>query len=280
MIQIGKYNTLTIKRLTPHGAFLADNDNNEILLPGIYLHDTDVPGNSIDVFVYRDSDDRPVATTLKPFVTINTFAYLQVVSVNSVGAFLDWGLPKNILVPFSEQKIKMREGGIYLVYVYLDHNTGRIVASARINRFLGNVPPNYRRGTKVKALIIGKNDIGYTAIVDNLHRGIVYSNTVYKPLAIENTIDAFVDKVREDGKIDLSLSPTYTAKRVEELSSHILSIMKDNPNLSINDNATPEQIKQLFECSKKDFKKAVGHLYNNRRIAILPNGNINLVAEK
>lgn len=268
MIKIGNYNTLRVARFVDFGAYLTDDDNNEVLLPARYVPDDATVGDEIEVFVYTDSEDRPVAVTEHPFATVGEFAFLQVAQVNKFGAFLDWGVPKHLLVPFSEQRLRMEEGGIYPVYVYLDDITKRVVASGKLEKFLGNVIPDYKPGQEVQALVWKHTDIGYKVIVDNLFQGMIYDNEVYAPLEIQQTITAYVKNVRDDGKIDLTVGDR-AAKRVSDLTSLILDrIEHDSGRLTITDSSSPEEIKRAFHCSKKDFKKAVGKLYKERKIAI------------
>lgn len=268
MIKIGNYNTLRVARFVDFGAYLTDDDNNEVLLPARYVPDDATVGDEIEVFVYTDSEDRPVAVTEHPFATVGEFAFLQVAQVNKFGAFLDWGVPKHLLVPFSEQRLRMEEGGIYPVYVYLDDITKRVVASGKLEKFLGNVIPDYKPGQEVQALVWKHTDIGYKVIVDNLFQGMIYDNEVYAPLEIQQTITAYVKNVRDDGKIDLTVGDR-AAKRVSDLTSLILDrIEHDGGRLTITDSSSPEEIKRAFHCSKKDFKKAVGKLYKERKIAI------------
>lgn len=270
MIKIGEYNDLVISRIVDFGVYLAqkpEGDNfEEVLLPGRYVTENMKVGDELRVFVYTDSEDRPVTTTETPFAKVGEFAFLQTVQVNKVGAFMDWGLQKNILVPFKEQKIKMFPGGIYLVYVYLDNNTKRVVASAKIEKFLGNVFPDYKNGQKVKALIYAKTELGYQAIVDNLHKGLIYFNETYQNLEIGQEIDAFIKNVREnDGKIDLTLIAPGTLGRIEKIAKEIIDRLKHD-SLDVNEDSTPEEIKNNFHCSKKDFKKAISYLYKDRVI--------------
>ena len=268
MIKIGNYNTLRVARFVDFGAYLTDDDNNEVLLPARYVPDDATVGDEIEVFVYTDSEDRPVAVTEHPFATVGEFAFLQVAQVNKFGAFLDWGVPKHLLVPFSEQRLRMEEGGIYPVYVYLDDITKRVVASGKLEKFLGNVIPDYKPGQEVQALVWKHTDIGYKVIVDNLFQGMIYDNEVYAPLEIQQTITAYVKNVRDDGKIDLTVGDR-AAKRVSDLTSLILDrIEHDGGRLTITDSSSSEEIKRAFHCSKKDFKKAVGKLYKERKIAI------------
>lgn len=268
MIKIGNYNTLRISRFVDFGAYLTDDDNNEVLLPVRYVPDDATVGDELEVFVYTDSEDRPVAVTDHPFATVGEFAFLQVAQVNKYGAFLDWGVPKHLLVPFSEQRLRMEEGGIYPVYIYLDDITKRVVASGKLEKFLGNVIPDYRPGQEVKALVWKHTDIGYKVIVDNLFQGMIYDNEVYSPLEIQETITAYVKTVRDDGKIDLTVGDR-AAKRVADLTGLIIDrIKRDGGRMTITDSSSPEEIKQAFHCSKKDFKKAVGKLYKEHKIVL------------
>lgn len=271
MINVGKENNLIITRLTPNGAYVAEPDREggkEILLPNRYVTPNMEPGKVVKVFVYTDSEDRPVATTERPFVQVGEFAYLQTVQVNRVGAFMDWGLAKNLLVPFKEQKLKMFPGGIYLVYVYLDHNSGRVVASAKIEKFLDNVMPEYQTGEEVNCLVIGHNELGYKLIVDNRHSGMVYNNEVFRPLEIGSSIKAYVKNVRpEDGKIDITLSETDTRKRIEKIAAGIEVLIRNN-EFHLNDKSSPEEISATLGCSKRDFKKALSLLYREHKVDV------------
>lgn len=277
MIKLGQYNKLQVSRAAEFGLYLTDgttNDRgrlNEVLLPAKYVPDDVAPGDEIRVFVYLDSEERPVATTETPFVTVGQFAFLQVAAVNKVGAFLDWGLTKQLLCPFSEQKVRMHDGGIYLVYVYLDDKTNRIVASARIEHFLGNVYPDYHVNQRVHALVIGHNEIGYQVIVNNMHRGMIYDNEVYAPLEVEQQVAAYVKGVREDGKIDLTLTVPGTINRVDNLGRKIMELIEKD-SFPITDKSNPEEIAAVLHCSKKDYKKAIGALYRDKRVSLAADG--------
>jgi hypothetical protein len=274
MIEIGKYQTMVIRRFVDFGAYLSiPAEDEEVLIPGRYLPDDAHVGDELKVFVYNDSEDRPIATTEHPYATVGEFAYLEVTQVNDVGAFLDFGIPKDLLVPFSEQRIRMRRGGIYLVYVYLDKVTNRIVASSKIDKFLGNVYPDYKPGQRVSALVIDHSEIGYKVIVDNLHKGMIYSNEIFQPIEVEETITAYVKQVRDDGKIDLTLNDK-AVRRQGILAERILEYLASSDATPIGDKTAPEVIEMIFSCSKKDFKKAVGHLYKERRITIGQDGTI------
>ena len=276
MINIGKYNRLRVARFVDFGAYLTDDSNNEVLLPARYVPADAAVGDEIEVFVYNDSEDRPVAVTEHPFACVGDFAFLQVAQVNKIGAFLDWGVPKHILVPFSEQRVRMEEGGIYPVYVYLDHLTKRVVASAKLEKFLGNVMPEYQPGDKVNALVWQHTPLGYKVIVDNLFQGMIYDNEVYAPLEIEQTVTAYVKAVRDDNKIDLTMGDK-AANRVAGIADEIIDRLgRESGKLNLTDSSSPEDIKDAFRCSKKDFKKALGKLYKEHKI-IITDDHIRLV---
>lgn len=272
MIEIGKDNRLKVAREVDFGVYLADDEGNEVLMPARYVSEDVRVGDTVDVFVYTDSEDRPVATTEVPYAKVGEFAFLQVTAVNRIGAFLDWGLPKDLLVPFSEQNAKMMQGGVYPVYVYLDHESRRVVASARLEKHLGNVYPDYKPGQEVECLVIQHTPIGYKVIVDNLHWGMIYHNEIFSPIEVEETVRAYVKNVRPDGKIDLTLSSS-TGRRVHNLVDRIIERVRDaGGSMPMSDKSSPEEIKAEFQCSKKDFKKALGALYKDRRITITDTG--------
>ena len=270
MAQLGKTNTLRIRRKTDFGLYLADDDGNEILLPNRYVTADMHTGDNIDVFVYKDSEDRIVATTETPKAQVGEFALLKVVATNSAGAFLDWGLPKDLLVPFREQKTDMVVGRYYIVYVYVDYNSDRIVASAKINKFLDNCPVKYHQGDPVDIMIAQRTDIGYKVIIDNLFSGIIYHNEIFRPVNIGDRLEAFIKTIREDGKIDVTLADRAD-RRTPELADKILMyLMSHGRRMTLTDKSSPEAIKSAFECSKKDFKKAIGYLYKKKIIALNP----------
>jgi predicted RNA-binding protein (virulence factor B family) len=274
MVKIGKYNTLRVVKSLDFGVYLDGGDGLEILLPTRYVPEGLKVDDELNVFIYKDSEDRLIATTEHPYAEVGEFAYLQVNQVNQAGAFLDWGLPKDLLVPYSQQRSKMRQDGIYLVYVYLDDATKRIVATAKIEKYLGNVFPEYKVGQAVKCLVIEHTEIGYKVIVDNLHRGMIYHNEIFRPIEVEETITAYVKAVREDGKIDVTLSDK-AVRRIDDLSERILNAIKTNGGkLAVTDKSSPDEIKSLFSCSKKDYKKALGHLYKEHIITITPDSII------
>lgn len=272
MLQIGNYNTLRITKLVSFGVYLDGGDGKEILLPTRYVPKGAKVDDEVQVFIYHDNEGRLIATTLHPKAVVGEFAFMRVKSVNSTGAFLDWGLMKDLLVPFKEQKMAMREGKWYLVYVHLDHLTGRIVASARVEKFLGNVPPEYESNQEVNLLVADDTEIGYKVIVNDLHWGMIYHNQVFQRLEKGERLKGYVKGVREDDKLDISLQPLGYQK-VDGISQRILEAlqMKDG-YLPVHDKSDPEEIYSLFRCSKKAFKQAIGSLYKQHRIRMEADG--------
>lgn len=275
MLNIGKFNTLKVLKIVDFGIYLDGGNGISILLPVRYISKAINIGEELEVFIYTDSEDRLIATTETPFTQVGKFSYLDVKSVNKIGAFLDWGLMKDLLVPFSEQRSRMKQGGRYLVYTYLDDTTKRIVASSKIEKFLGNTIPLYAKGTKVHCLICDENDIGYKVIVENLHKGIIYKNQVYKNLEIGDEIDGFVKQIRDDNKIDVTIND-IAINRIDELAKRFHNFISINGgSTSLGDKSSPEEIKAIMSCSKKDLKKAIGLLYKQHLITI-NNGIITL----
>lgn len=272
MLQIGNYNTLRVVKLVSFGVYLDGGEGKEILLPTRYVPKGVKVDDEIQVFIYHDNEGRLIATTLCPKAAVGEFAFMRVKSVNDTGAFLDWGLMKDLLVPFKEQKMTMREGKWYLVYVHLDHLTGRIVASARIEKFLGNVPPVYQLNQEVDLLVADDTEIGYKVIVDNLHWGMIYHNQVFQRLERGEHLKGYVKEVREDDKLDISLQPLGYQK-IDGISQRILNALQMKEGfLPVHDKSDPEEIYSLFRCSKKAFKQAIGSLYKQRLITIEKEG--------
>ena len=272
MVEIGKINTLEVVRETDNGLYLDGRELGEILMPKKFITEEVRNLGWADVFVYTDSEDRLVATTEKPFAMVGEFAFLKVVATSNFGAFLDWGLPKDLLVPFREQKAKMVEGGNYLVYLFLDLLTNRIAASAKLDKYLDNTPPEYEPGDEVQLLIAEVTDLGFKAIVNNEHWGMLYKNQLYQPLSPGQKITGYVNKVRDDEKIDLLLEkPGY--EKVDAISQKILDELKQNRGfMAVSDNTSPEMINAMFGISKKNFKKAIGSLYKKRMITFDSDG--------
>ena len=272
-MNIGRINRLNVNRNVEVGANMDGGNEEEILLPAKFMKADLKEGEEIDVFVYSDSEDRLIATTRRAKAMEGEFAYMEVVQVNKVGAFLDWGIEaKDLLVPFREQRTEMREGGVYLVYVYLDHATQRIAASAKINKFIGNVIPHYRKGDKVEALVYELTPIGFRCIVDNLHHGMIYTNETYADVRVGDKITAYVKNVRDDMKIDLTTGDRAD-RRTNDLGNAIMRVLNsEGGHLPYSDKSTPNEIQARFACSKRDFKKAIGHLYKAHKIEITEKG--------
>ena len=265
MIELGRYNTLTVVKIVDFGVYLDGGERGEILMPKEYVPANCSPDDEVRAFIYFDSEDRIVATTEVPAVQVGEFGYLKVVAVNRIGAFLDWGLRKDLLVPFREQRDPMVEGKSYLVYAYVDKASDRIVASMKIDKYLDQVFPDYVPGQEVDLLIARKTDLGYAVIVNNLHWGLIYDNEVFQPLKIGRKLKGYIKTVREDEKIDVSLQPLGFAK-IEGL---ILEKLKDYGGiLDLSDKSDPEEIYRVFGCSKKNFKKALGTLMKQGLIEI------------
>lgn len=272
MIKIGDYNTLKVVKEVDFGIYLDGGEEGEILMPSKYVPEGTKPDDEIEAFIYSDSEDRLIATTEKPFAKVNEFALLKVKAVNKFGAFLDWGILKDLLVPFREQKADMIEGYSYIVYIYLDEKTNRLAASAKINKFLKTETPAYEINDKVNILIESKTDIGYKAIIENEYSGLLYENEVFKNIKKGDRLKAFVKKIRDDDKIDLALQKSGY-DQIDGISETILQILKDNKGfVAANDKSSPEMIKSLFGISKKSFKKAIGSLYKQRLISFKDDG--------
>lgn len=274
MVAIGNYNTLKVVKHVDFGIYLDGGELGEILMPQRYVPANTQPEDDLEVFIYRDSEDRLLATTEKPFATVGSFAYLKVTAVNTIGAFLDWGLPKDLLVPFREQKQNMERGRSYLVYVYLDVQSQRIAATAKIDKYLDIVPAEYTIGQEVDLIISDKTDLGYKVLINQSHKGIIYKNEVFQKLQTGQYIKGFIKTIREDGKIDACLQkPGY--KKVESLEEKIITIlMEDGGRTPVNEKSTPEIIYDMFGVSKKAFKMALGALYKKRIIDFDEQGSI------
>ena len=267
MAILGKRNTLSIVRESAPGLYLDGGELGEILLPGRYIPANLKPKDKLDVFIYRDSEDRLVATTESPLAAVGEFAAMKVVSINDrVGAFLDWGLAKDLLLPFREQERMVRVGQRVVVFVYVDPKTQRIVASSRLHRHLSQERPLYRNSHPVSLLITGATQLGYQAIVENAHSGLLYRDNITTPLQIGQRLQGFVRNIRENDQIDLSLDAAGY-KRVASLTDQIVKALKaSDGKLGFDDDSSPEAIRQMFSVSKKAFKQALGKLYKTRRI--------------
>jgi uncharacterized protein len=272
MALIGERAKLTALREQPFGIFLDGGDLGEILLPRREMPAKWQIGEEIDVFLYRDSEDRPVATLKEPLVKPGEFAYLEVIAITNVGAFLNWGLPKDLLVPFREQKDRLEIGRSYVVRCYVDEETGRIVASRRLPRYLDQTPPPYREGDAVDLLLYGKTELGYKAIVNGQHTGLLFANQVFRRLRAGERTKGYVVTLREDGKLDLSLEPPGR-ERISELETRILEEIRSRGGWwALSDDAPAAEIHAALGVSKRAFKEASGALFRKRVIRIEPDG--------
>lgn len=271
MIKYGQINTLTINRITLPGAFLSDGET-DILLPKKFLTPEMTVGSSVDVFVYLDSEDRPVATTQTPKVMVGQYAVLQVLNTTSIGAFLDWGLDKDLLLPFAEQERRVKTGQNVLVFVYLDQYSKRIVASSKIKRYIKTHPDRLKAGSTVDIIVYGGNDIGLLCLVNKKYNGMLYRSEVFDHLRIGTETKAYVKKVREDGLIDLTIRKEGYQAGIDHNVPKVLAKLQRTGYMPYNDKSSAEDIREIFRMSKKDFKKAIGSLYKERKIVILPDG--------
>ncbi len=271
-VELGRMNRLEVVREVDFGMYLDGGDTGDILLPARYVPSGCRPGDVLDVFLYLDSEERIVATTQTPLAMVGDFAYLQVAWVNNFGAFLDWGLMKDLFVPFREQKTKMQKGQSYIVHLHVDEESYRIMASAKVERYLDKDMPPYRPGEEVDILVWTKTDLGYKVIVDNRYAGLVYDSELFRSLYVGNRMKGYIKQVRPDGKIDVSLQkPGQEA--VADFSDVLLEHLRMNGGrTSFCDKSPAEEIYAVFGVSKKVFKKAVGDLYKRRLIAIGDDG--------
>ncbi|MCK0550993.1 CvfB family protein [Pseudomonas syringae] len=270
MALIGRYNSLQIVKHTNFGLYLDGAQDGEILLPNRYIP-KDVPTEDEDwlnVFVYLDSEDKLLATTEKPKVQVGEFASLKVVEVNSIGVFLDWGLPKDLLLPYSEEKRTLQAGDYCVVHVYLDKHTRRITATARLDRYLDKTPANYSVGQEVDLLVAEATDMGFKAIINNKHWGLIHKNEVFKFMRAGKQEKGYIKEIRSDGNISLSLQPVG-AEAASSLNSKILAKLRENDGtLPVSDKSDPQVISGLFGVSKGNFKKTIGALYKQGQIVI------------
>ncbi|RRQ48797.1 GntR family transcriptional regulator [Maribacter algicola] len=272
MIEIGRKNDLKILRDTSVGLFLGDEDGNDILLPNKYVPESYEIGQNIEVFCYLDYDERPVATTLEPDIMLGEFRLLQVAEVNEFGAFLDWGLEKHLLVPFREQRSKMKQGQWYVVHCYLDEKSGRLVASNKLDKFLSNENLDLKEWEEVDLVVTRQTDLGWEVIVNERHKGLVYFNEVFKTVNIGDVIPGCVKRIRNDNKIDISLQP-LGSKVLEPAATKIYNVLKENGGfLPLHDKSDPEEIRDMLQMSKKTFKKGLGTLYKERKVDLENNG--------
>ena len=272
MIQLGKTNTLKIIRNTPPGMYLGDEGEEVVLLPSKFIEPGFKIGDEIEVFIYKDSNDRLIATRYKPYVEVNQFAFLKVSEINQVGAFLDWGLEKDLFVPFKEQKHKMEAGHSYVVFVYIDEASQRIVASGKINKFISNEVLEVEQGQEVDLLVYNKTDLGFTCIINGIHKGLIYHNDLFTDLSVGDSVKGYIKLIRDNNLIDLSLQ-NLGFKHVLSSTDKIMEYLKANAGfMNFTDKSSPDLIERKFNMSKATFKKSIGILYRQRKVTLHDDG--------
>lgn len=281
MLELGIKHKLVIDRDTAPGLFLKNEAGDEVLLPNKYKPETFEIGDELEVFVYLDFDERPVATNLEPKIMLDEFAMLECVDVSDHGAFLDWGLEKHLFVPYIEQSYKMHVGEKYLVFCYLDEETNRLVASSRVNKFVDNSVLTVEEFDEVDLIVTNKTELGYNLIINEIHSGLLYNDEVYKELRTGDRLTGYIRKIRKDSKIDVTLQK-FGYKSIEPNSQIVLDELKKTEDgfIGIHDKSHPELIYQKFHLSKKAFKKAIGSLYKSKDIKIVKGEGIQLLSDK
>lgn len=268
MIKLGEVNNLLVNRGSAMGFFLIDTSGEEVFLPFKYAPDNLQLKDVIDVFVYNDSEDKIIATTQTPKITINSFAALKVVDAASFGAFMDWGLDKDLLVPFKEQATKMYDHKSYVVYLFLDETSDRLVATTKLNRYLDNTDCDLKANQEVDLLVFEDFDLGYFAIINNKYKGLIYKNEIYSPIKVGDSLKGYVKQIKEGNLIDLSLQK-IGFENIDINSQLILDYLKKhNGVIALHDNSDPDDIRKLLGMSKKTFKKAIGILYRQKLVKI------------
>lgn len=272
MLKIGEWNTLEVVKEVDFGLYLDGEQEGEILLPTRYVPEGLEVGDELDVFIYTDSEDRVIATTEKPLAQVGQLAALEVVAVNRIGAFLDWGLLKDLLVPYREQRTKLQKGDTALVFVYLDDESDRAVASCKLEKFMNDDPVAYEPGQEVEAIVAEATEIGYKMVV-NIHTwGMLYKSEVFQPLKVGEKVQAYVTKQRVDNKLDLSLHK-FGGEKVKDFADELFDYLEAHEGfVALTDKSPAEAIYDTFGVSKKVFKKGVGRLYRERKITITPEG--------
>ncbi len=272
-VKLGCRNTLEVVREVEFGLYLDGGEMGDILLPRRYIPQDTKVGDMLDVFLYLDSEERMVATTEHPMVEVGQFAFLEVSWVNRFGAFLNWGLMKDLFCPFREQKMRMQQGRKYLIYCYIDDKTSRIVASAKVEKFLSKTQPTYQQGDEVEVMIQQKTDLGFKAIVDGKYSGLIYQNQLFRDIHAGDRMKAYVKTIRPDGKLDITLQQ-QGQQNVSDFARQLYAYMMDTPDgrCPYHDKSEAEDIYAEFQVSKKTFKKAVGELYRQHIITIMPDG--------
>ncbi len=271
MKELGKINSLLINRFTPNGAYLALRDGGEVLLPKSYLTGEEKESEEIEVFVYTDSEDRPVAVTERPYALLDEFAVLKVKEITQFGAFVDWGLRKDLFVPKAEMKIPMEKDGKYLIRVCKDNKTNRLLGVSKYEDFLSLDTQGFSAGQELTVLIFDETELGFKALIENSFEGLLYKNEVFEKVEVGDFKKVYIKKVREDQKLDLQLLPSGREK-YEEGAQKILQALEESKFLPLHDQSSPDEIKKVLGMSKKHFKQSVGQLYKARKIVLVENG--------
>lgn len=268
-MEIGKNNILKASRTTDNGCYLMDSSGEEVLLPNVYVPKELNLGDEITVFVYLDNEERPTATTLEPKVMLEQFAYLKVMDVNAAGAFMDMGLVKQLLVPYSEQPVKMEAGESYVVFCTLDDKTDRLIGSAQVEDFLFTEDLDIEEGQEVDILMYKRSDLGMNVIVNGMFQGLIFSSDIHKLVHVGDNQKAYVKTIRPDGKIDLILEPQGYRNVIDKASQQVLDyITKNGGSIPFTDKSDPDAIRRVFGMSKKSFKKTLGGLYKSKRVIL------------
>jgi len=271
MKELGKLSSLLITRFTANGAYLALQEGGEVLLPKGYLTGNEKEGQELEVFVYTDSEDRPVAVTDRPKALLDEFAVLEAREITKFGAFMDWGLLKDLFVPKAEMRKPMEKGGKYLVRICVDYKTNRLIGVSKYEEFLIKDTQGFQEGQEIKVLVFEETDLGFKVLIEGNFEGLLYKNEVFQPVEIGDTLRAFIKKKRDDGKLDIQLLPIGREK-YEEGAEKILEVLKVRKFLPLHDKSSPESIKELLGMSKKHFKQSIGQLYKAKKIRIKDNG--------
>lgn len=273
MAELGRINKLKIAREVEFGVYLDGENLGEILMPIRYVPANSQVGDEVEVFISLDSEDRIIATTDKPVAMVGEFGYMEIVGLSKFGAFADWGLMKDLFIPFREQKQRMEQGRSYLIRVYIDKETNRIAGSGKVERFLDNTPPDFEVGQEVDLYVYSESEMGFTAIINNTHTGILYHSELFKVVRKGMRTKGFIKKIREDDKIDLSLEPIGYKKKIDDLSQRVLdALAKSNGFLALSDKTDPDVIYNALDMSKKNFKKSIGSLFKAGLITITDDG--------
>ena len=272
-MEIGRFHELEILRLTSVGLFLGDETGEDVLLPNKYCPEQYEIGDKLEVYVYRDYDERKIATNIIPKIFLHEFALLECAAVSEFGAFMDWGLEKHLMVPFKEQRQKLQEGRWYVIYLALDEKTDRLYGSNRLDKFLSNEELTVAANDEVELVVMSQSPLGYTVIVNHAHKGLVYENEVFQELHVGDVLKGYVKEIREDNKIDISLQP-IGYKNAKDVNCELIyeELRVHNGFLPLTDKSSPEQISDYFGISKKAFKKAIGALYKERKIELSEKG--------